>query len=643
MDEQGAFRSYDEARQSPEAFARYWHGQIRAAKQRRTKWLEDCEDSLRVYRQETASEFNIHYANVRTRAAARFNSSPIPDVRPSHLDNDRASKAVAQLIERGLIQQQDAFDVDAVIKSAVLGDEICGQGQVRVYWEPEMYTERDDAGRFQSSRMVRREFAKVAYVPHGHYLEGPATVWDETPWIAYKMFWTRQDLETIGVPQWAAMNAGKEDILAELSFDADPLAVGSKKDGGEERKSDAAVGHVCGWQIWHRETRTVVLIAEDYEEAVLFVDDDPLPRLPGFYPSPRPLQMIEVPGSRVPVCPYALYRQHAANLDEITRRIHRLTKILRYRGFRAAELEDLNRLEELGDGEFAPLDGATTIMSQGGSLDAAIWAMPVEKLVVVLRELIEAREQIKATVYEVTGISEAMRGHSDPGKTATANNIEAQFGTQRVGEAQGEVARFVRDVMRLQAEIIATHFGDDTLMKIAAPQGPEETAIAEQALQMLRSDETRFYRVDVETDSTIRGDVGRAQQNAAQWLDGTARYTQAMLPLIQQGVPAEPILKLYGAFTSHYKLGKQAEMAIEEMIQLATAQDQQQQAMRPQRQAEQEQLRSMATQAQARGMMAEVAKSEAEAQKTALEAQGQAVENEQQAMFGPVQTEGFVQ
>jgi len=638
MEDAGAFRSYSEAAATPEDFARYWHGQIRAAKQRREEWMQECQDSIDVYRQSTESHFNIHYSNVRTRASARFNSSPIPDVRPAHLDNDQVAKATASLMERSLMQQQDAFDLDAVIKSAVLADELTGQGQVRVYWDVDTYEEIDldpMTGEEAPRQVVRREFAKVSYVPHGHYLEGPATVWEDTPWIAFKMFWTREDLAQIGVAP---------EVIEELSFDADPLATGGDDHApGERTRAEHAVGHVCGWQIWHKETRTVILLAEEHEKAVLFVDDDPLPRFPGFFPVPRPLQSIEVPGSRIPVCPYSLYKHHHEALTEATKRIQRLTAMLRYRGFRAAELEDMVRLEELDDGEFAPLDGSLALISQGGSLDGAIWNVPIETLVKVLRELVDVREAIKQTVYEVTGISDVMRGATDSRETATAQELKANFGSLRVTDAQAEVSRFVRDVIRLQAEVVATHFGDDTLMKIAAPSNEQEMAVTQQALQYVRSDDARYYRVDIETDSTIRADVTRAQQNAAAFLTAAGSYAQTMMPLVQMGLPSGPILKLFGAITSHYKLGKQAELAVEELLQMAGAEEQRQQAEKPQKEAEAEAKQDQMEQLAMRGQAAEVAKTEAEAQKTALEAQGQAVETQQHAMMGPQTAEDFIE
>src|SRR5690348_4841834 len=57
--------------------------------------------------------------------------------------------------------------------------------------------------------------------------------------------------------------------------------------------------------------------------------------------------------------------------------------------------------------------------------------------------------------YQITGLSDIIRGLSDPNETATAQQIKGQFSVLRISDAQTEVQRFCRDVIRICAEIIA--------------------------------------------------------------------------------------------------------------------------------------------------------------------------------------------
>lgn len=635
-------QTYAEIAKSPTALARYWHAEIKAAKDRRAGWRKDAEKSLNIYKQTTRADFNIHFSNVRTRASARFNSSPTVDVRPAFFDDDKPAKAAAQLTERTLTHQLDQYDFDAVIKSSVMGDEICGQGQVRVYWDTEVYTETDTdaAGNEKPVQRIKRECAKAVYVPFKDYLEGPALIWSEVPWVAFFMRWTRNDLQELGV---------KKVILDKLSFphaaieeqDEDEDSV--KKD--ENERESECIGREHGWMIWHKATRSLIVISENLTTDVLMIDDDPVPRLPGFFPCPRPLQCIEIPGSLVPVCPYVQYEATANSLNEVTKRIQSLVRIMKYRGFRASEIPELASLETLQDGEFAPVESAMALLSQGKSLEDAFWAVPVDKLVIVLRELLGVQEYLKNVVHEVTGITEAMRGASDPNKTATAETIEANFGSLRIHDDQKEVQRFVRDILRLKSDIISAHFGAETIAKIDGVDmnNPEDAAKFEEVLSYIQSDEQRYYRVDIETDSTIQADLTKAQANATKFLDSATRFANTFVPMIaQEMMPASPVLKLFGAIAGQFKLGKQAEMAIDELLQTVAAQEEQKLAEKPQKDAENEQKRKMAEDMQMQGMAADVQKTQAEAQKAEGEAIGQEIENAQHVIMGPEEAENFV-
>lgn len=626
------FASYAETARDPLSFARYWHGQIKLAKDMRQDWTKDCESAIDTFSTKVRTQFNILYSNVQTRASARYNSTPAPDVRPAHMDVGRdGAKSAARIIERALMQQLDSYNFDGVIRAAILNDEITGQGVVRVFWETDSYEEIDTGpnGEDIPRDVIRQEFAVARYVPHGHYLEGPAHTWDEVPWQAFKVFLTRDELTEMGVDPV---------IVRDLAFDHQIARKENRDEYPEAKGDDRGVGYECCWQVWDKRTRSVVLLSEGYEDAVLMIDDDPVPRLPDFFPAPEPLQCIRVPGSRIPVCPYNLYRDHADQMGEITKRIMKLVRIARYRGFVAGEdASVMLALENLSDGEFAPLPNAT-MFAQGG-VDRAIYEVPLDRIIQAIQTLIQVRDQIKQTIYEVTGLSDVLRGATDPTETATAQQIKSQFGSLRIQDAQREVQRFVRDILRLKGDIIATHFSDETLLKIAAPDQNNQRIMQEfqLAMQFVRSDEARYYRVDIETDSTIQGDLTRSQENAARFLGSAAQFGQTFVPMVQQfGLPAAPLLKLFQAVSNQYKLGKQAELAVEEMLEMV---EQQQRANPPE---EEEAKKQEAEQMQREMARAELAKTQSEAEenqmdalKTRFEAEGQQIENAMQVAYAP--------
>jgi hypothetical protein len=86
----------------------------------------------------------------------------------------------------------------------------------------------------------------------------------------------------------------------------------------------------------------------------------------------------------------------------------------------------------------------------------------------------------------------------------------------------------------------------------------------EEVMALLQDDISRNYRIDVESDSTIRNDLSRNQQTMNMFLQGTAQFGQAMGPIIMADASMKPVvMEIYGAFARQFKLGRQAEDAIE--------------------------------------------------------------------------------
>ena len=82
----------------------------------------------------------------------------------------------------------------------------------------------------------------------------------------------------------------------------------------------------------------------------------------------------------------------------------------------------------------------------------------------------------------------------------------------------------------------------------------------------MRSDAIRSYRIDIETDSTIRGDVGRKLEQMSQFIQGTASFAQAIGGIVQTAPPLLPMFtEVYASFARQFDLGKQAEDALDQM------------------------------------------------------------------------------
>jgi hypothetical protein len=206
------------------------------------------------------------------------------------------------------------------------------------------------------------------------------------------------------------------------------------------------------------------------------------------------------------------------------------------------------------------MENATQLVMSGKSITDAVWMWPVEMLAAVQEKLYQRRADIIQSIYEITGISDILRGSSNPNETATAQNIKAQFGSQRMNKRQRDVQRFARDLIRLGCEIIAAQFTAENLTALTGIQ------VTPEMMQILRSDVAMSFVIDIETDSTISEDLMMAQQRANEFVQGMGAWMQTIMPLVQTGgVPKEVAVEMTKSYAQRFKMGRSVEEAIDKM------------------------------------------------------------------------------
>lgn len=590
-DDQAQFESrksaVTESVSSPKAgLVRMWLAAIKAADKEEDEWRREADEIVEIYRsaskQEKQQAFNILYSNTETMLPAVYNSTPVPDIRRRYNDPGPAAKAVADMLERAISFTVDQYDFDAAIRQTVFDGVTAGRGVSRVRYAPAVEGDQVEPQ------------VTVEYVPWKNFRRGPGLVWDDVSWIAFKHFLTREQLTELS-----------PEIGKTLQLDHDT------RTGGEAKKDDAAKDgsdtflRACVWEVWDKVSGAVLFIAPCYEAGPIREEADPL-GLTGFFPIPRPIQPLETPCNLVPVPPYRSYKHLAEELNEVSIRIKRLVRQMKVRGIYASPAADVEQVVRADDGELVPAQGLEMFATEGGIEKAVMW-WPIEPQVKAVEQLVAHREQIKQTIYEVSGLADIMRGASQASETATAQQIKSNWGSLRIQRVQADVQRFCRDIFRMKAELIATNFELPMLVqmtgiKVAAQQEkmqaqqmamqaeqmqqpvPDEVTqvleapTAEEVEEIMRSDLVRAYRIDVESDSTVRADLTRNQQQMVEFVQGTAGYIQAVAPAIQGGlIPPELALTIYGAFARNFKLGRQVDIAIEK-----ASEDAQQAAKNPQ-------------------------------------------------------------
>jgi hypothetical protein len=653
-----AYEDREDAGEDDAGLARLWLDSITLARKNEEAWRNAAGEARDRYRgdkeNQQSKKFNILYANTQITLPAIYNSTPIPDVRRRFGDADATGKVAAQVLERSLSYSFDAYDFGGNMRSAVFDSVLAGRGVLRVRYEPsfeeteeeqqeeaEEYAE--EAAQPAAPRIVFQKVC-VEHVSWQDFIIGPGRKWEEVPWIGFEHRLTRDELE---------------DRFGDLgaTMPLDIITDDARARNSDPRDVPDVFKRGTVYEIWDKEEREVLFVAPSLPSKILKRVDDPL-GLQDFWPTPRPIYDVVDSGSLVPVVPYSLYKDQAEELDHVTRRIDKLVEQCRYRGLRAADIAEFESLARAKDGEFIAVENAAQFADRG--LDKAIWHAPLETLVSVIVQLMQHREALKATIYEITGLSDIVRGASVASETATAQQIKAQFGSIRIQDRQAEVQRMARDAVRLMAELIGEKFELETLGLMTGVDLPQaqQKMLAQQAammaqqagqpvpteieqvlsvpswddvLQVLRSDAMRGYRVDIETDSTVQADVARLKTNAAEFVQGFGGFIQAVGPAVQAGaMPMDVVADLLTAFARNFKLGRQAEDALERMGKIAAQPaPQQDQGAAAEAQAEQQRLamEMQAKQAEVQVKQAEVqAKAQLEQEKLALEAQRMAME-----------------
>lgn len=578
-----------EIESTPRGVVQRWLAELALADKAEADWRKDARDLWKLYEggRKKNHSFNIFWSNTETLAPSLYNSTPQCDVRRRFRDADPLGRAVSATIQRALSYENDAYDFDAHASAFVLDMLVTGRGVVRIVYEPRFV--EGEAGPqaanpgdepapevAPTAERVAERNVRCESVQWDDFRRGPGRTWAEVPWIAFRHDFTQQmALEKFGEQIARRLKYTEGRDSESLGRDTDPPV--------RELFKTCEV-----WEFWDRDTRQVHFIAPTFKDAPLLTADDPL-RLRDFYPVPRPAYAITDTRSLVPIPLYKLYEEQAKELDRISARINKIVDACRVRGAYSANLTEVANILEADDNQMIPVSNVSEIASVGG-LDNAIWTMPIDKLKAVLEQLYVAREQTKQAIYEITGLSDIIRGSTNAQETAAAQKLKSQWGSLRLQRLQREVARVIRDLFRLQAEVIAEQYPLDTLAQVTNLPYPtaQQQAQAQQMAQMaqaagqpvppelegaltaptweqigevMRSDKLREYRIDVESDSTVQETIDRDMSGLQEVIGNVGQ----VLAGVQQGLPVEVAKEVALAVVRRARLGHAVEDALEKL------------------------------------------------------------------------------
>lgn len=478
---------------------RFWNAELELAGKTKglKQWEKRGEKIVKRYRDErdrdarddapagvgvtdwSTCKFNILWSNIQTEMPALYAKAPKPIVERRYMDRDPVARTASVILERSLSYEIEESDFSTGMKAVVLDRLLPGRGTLWVRYDPTFrdmppktqeppdgpqgLADRPPGARparpvatdAETPQEVAYECVAVDYVDWRDFLTSPARTWKEVRWVRKRVYMTRKEL---------IKRFGK-DKGEKVTLDWTPEEIRTTEQRSTAEQDQFKKATV--YEIWDKVDRKVIWIAKEWSDDVLDEKDDPL-RLKDFFPTPRPLYATLTNDSLIPIPDYYEYQDQACELDSLTARINALTETLKVAGCYDASVPELARIFQEGmENKLVPVANWAAFSEKGG-LEGGISLLPIKDIMETLDKLIQAREVVKQSLYEITGISDIVRGQSGSGdKTATEQRIKGQFASLRLNEHQGEVARYARDTLSIMGEIIAEHFDPMTLFLIS--------------------------------------------------------------------------------------------------------------------------------------------------------------------------------
>jgi hypothetical protein len=600
----------DDKTSATSMLAKPWAELINDAQKVFAPWHDRCDRakenyaSLKKLANENGSrEMQLMYANMEVLKPTIYARKPIPVCKPRFTDRKPVPRAASELIERCLLA---SFDAERV-HDRMLGvrDDVVLYGR-GVIWA--RYKTEGGEGQTPDTKVGDDTYGEAfgEYVCYDHinrkdFLHEPVRDWLEVGWVARRVWLTAEKGRARFGDRWKGVHY-----------------VSSENDTDDEYKVERKAEV---WELWHKGKNVVVWLHPKGEE--LLDMREPWLTLDGFFPCPKPAYAVCEPETLIPVPEYLFYRDQLEEVNTLTGRIGSLAEALRLKGFYSAGAEEVGTAVEKAfqsTDDNAILIPVPTVSALGQGMKDAIMWMPLVDVANTIQALIALRKQVIEDIYQISGISDIMRGETQASETATAQNIKAQFGSVRVRSRQEEMIRIADDLMMIAGEIMAENFQPQTMVQMAQmeklvpaqliqqhealkrqqaqqaqmmqqaqqqppqpgqppmappqmpplpqlPPLPREAVAIEEVFGLLRDQKMRPFVLQTASDSTIQPNEDNEKQRRNEFAQAVGNLMVSAGPIVQAAPEAATLVGEMLRFVSGaYRAGRDMEQTIDDFV-----------------------------------------------------------------------------
>lgn len=463
----------------------------------------------------TDTEYDIFWANMEVLKPAIYSRPPMPVVAAKYRDRNKTANTAAELLERCLSSAFNSNGMDDVMLQVRDDLAIANRGVIWTRYES------DDDQRVCIEHLDRTDF-----------LHDPAKKWQDVTWVARRAWMTRREMQN---------RFEKSSGLAWTN--AGYVEIDTDKYGAADKSEKAAV-----WEVWHKEANRVYWVSEGVP--VMLDEGEPHLRLTGFFPCPKPAYGTLKRRSLIPIPDYERYKRHLDQIDEVTKRIYVLLDAIKMKGFVPAGGEIGTAVETALKSNdtslIVPIPSAALMASSGNFIT---W-LPLAEVAQTIQGLIEARNQLFQDFYQLSGISDIMRGATDAQETLGAQQIKAQYGSIRVRDKIDELQRIARDAGRIAGEIIAEKFSEKTLLNMAQMSMPKKSEIKRSIDEITKATQDRAKQIEAEASEQIQmmqqqgQDPSQIAAQAEEAINAAVEESAKQIKQLSSQVVLEDVIKL---------------------------------------------------------------------------------------------------
>lgn len=502
-------------------------------------------------------KYNVFWANTQILKSALYATPPKPVVKRQHDDaKDDIARTASLMLQRILTFSLDKqnSDMHSAFKQATEDRLIPGLGQVWLRYEVEtseetVEAEEDPTGVTAAPttyEVITNQEVHTDYVSWRDFLWSPARTWQEVWWVARRVWMKKK----------AFIKKFGQEVYDDIRRESEEMNEHGYPKGFSK-------GRVEVMEIWCEDTNSVYFVHAGTKTLLSEPIPDPL-KLENFWPCPMPLLATHTTNSLVPRPDFVMVQDQYDELDVLNDRVNMLTKALRVVGVYDATNTALAKLLTGEELTMIAVD-KWAMMAEAGGLRGSVDWFPIEQVANVLKVITEQRILIVQQIYELTSISDIMRGGSNPRETLGAQKLKAQYSSVRLRVTQQEVAEFACEAMRIKAEIIAKHFEPEQIYLKSLIDQTESQMYAADAIKLLKDFEISQYRIEISEESLSMADYTAEREMRIAYLTAVGQFLSQSGQIVAGMPQALPyIIKIIKWVTASFRGSDDIETVLDE-------------------------------------------------------------------------------